>query len=96
VSFAARAFPCGLLCQHVKERASRTQNESSLSSFAEAKPLFEAQPQRAIYLSTLQNYAQKRLEPSILTKPLGWLKNPLDNNDKASSKTFGWKSPTFG
>ena len=39
--------PCGCLSQHVKERASRMQNESSLSSFAEAKPFFEAQPQRA-------------------------------------------------
>jgi len=44
-----------LLFHHVKERASRTQNESSLSSFAEAKPLFEAQPQRAIVTRRLRS-----------------------------------------
>ena len=33
--------------QSLKDRASRTQSESLLSNFAEAKPIFEAKPQRA-------------------------------------------------
>lgn len=38
----------GLFVHYFKERASRMQSESSLSGFAEAKPLFEAQPQRTL------------------------------------------------
>ena len=35
------------MCQHFKDRANRTQSESSLSNFAEVKPIFEAMPQRS-------------------------------------------------
>ena len=49
-----------LLIQHVKERASRTQSESSLSSFAEAKPLFEAQPQRALVNESHRKITHKK------------------------------------
>ena len=36
------------LFQHVKDRVSRMQSENSFSNFAEAKPIFEATPQRTL------------------------------------------------
>jgi hypothetical protein len=48
VFFLARAFPCGLLSHHFKDRASRIQSECSLSGFVEALPIFEALPQGSL------------------------------------------------
>ena len=61
-ALVTRGLPRGSFTQHVKDRARRTQSENSFSGFAEPKPIFEAQPQRApsnaLFCLTVQRYGQ--------------------------------------
>ena len=86
--FPRPAFPCGLLFHHVKERASRTQNESSLSSFAEAMPLFEAQPQSPFPFVDIAKLRTKKMRSNLL-------KRIQKQNSESPSKNRNYWYQTF-